>query len=301
MGAAEEVRLEPDVAAVLAERAIEPEPATLEEARVAYEADALRLAGASEPVAAVEDVDADGVPGRVYVPEDPEGVVVWLHGGGWSMGTLLAYDALCRALANRARAVVLSVDFRLAPEHRFPAALDDATRATEWALVRWGGAPVAVAGDSAGGNLAAVVARRLRGRVAFQLLVYPATDAAAVSASHERFGADGRFGLSRHDMVGCWECYAPGAAKRSPEVSPLRAPDLSGLAPAHVLLAECDPLTDEGSDYAGRLEAAGVPVEVRVWPGTVHGFLRWRGAVEVAETALTEAAGALRRGLDAAS
>jgi acetyl esterase len=193
---------------------------------------------------------------------------------------------------------VLSVDYRLAPESPFPGPLEDCEAALGWLAERY--APLAIAGDSAGGNLAAVVARRARDAggppVAFQLLVYPVTDAACATGSMQDYGG-GDYRWSRDEMLACWEQYAPGASARSPDASPLRAHDLRGLPPALVILAEYDPLTDEGADYAERLRAAGVPADVSVYPGMVHGFFRWRGAVDAAHEALDEGAAALRAAL----
>jgi acetyl esterase len=288
------VSLHPQIAAVLAAAEGEPEPETVEQARANYERTALRYAGEREPVASVADVPH----GRLYVPEDAVGAVLFAHGGGWIMGTLDAYDALCRALANRSGAAVLSVDYRLAPEHPFPAALEDCEAALGWLAERH--APLAVAGDSAGGNLAAVLARRARDaggpELRFQLLVYPVTDAACATGSMLSYGAGG-YVLTRDGILQCWGLYAPGASARSPDASPLRAASLEGLPPALVVLAECDPLTDEGSDYAERLRAAGVPARVSVHDGMVHGFFRWRGAVDAAEDAMAEAGAALREAL----
>jgi acetyl esterase len=279
-------RLDPQNAFVLRAQAEDPAPRTsIEDVRDHYDRTTLRFAGEPEEVASVADVEG----GREYVPAgDVAGTLVWIHGGGWVLGTLDAYDPLCRALANRCGARVVSVDYRLAPEHPFPVPLEDAALVLGRELASARG-PVAVGGDSAGGNLAAVLARRHRGELAFQLLVYPVTDAAMATGSYAEFGGP-EYGLARESMAACWAAYAPGPLARSPEASPLRAPDLEGLPPTYVVLAEADPLTDEGLDYAERLREAGVEAEARVWPGTTHGFFRWRGAVDVAEEALAEAA-----------
>ncbi|MBW3533685.1 MAG: alpha/beta hydrolase fold domain-containing protein, partial [Gemmatimonadetes bacterium] len=213
---------------------------------------------------------------------------------------VVLHAALCRALANRTGAIVVSADYRLAPEHRFPAALDDA-----WTVLTWlhdhagelGADPgrLAVAGESAGANLAAVAARRAHAdpagahpRLRAQLLAYPALDAALATASYDELGTG--FGLTREQMRWYWDAYAPDGAARSPEASPLRASDLAGLPPAVIVQAELDPLLDDGLDYAQRLRAAGVEADVRVWPGMVHGFLRYRGLLDDAHAALDEAA-----------
>jgi acetyl esterase len=275
--------------------------------------------GPPTPVAGVEDLAAPGpagaVPVRVYTPEAaapgsgqaPPPVVVWFHGGGWVVGTLDTYDPLCRALAAASGAVVASVDYRLAPEHRFPAAVEDCWAATRWVAAHAGevgGSPdrIAVAGDSAGGNLATVVARRARDaggpRLAFQLLVYPATDAAMDTASYQDL-ADGYY-LTAPLMRWYWGHYlGDDRAGADPDASPLQAPDLAGLPPALVVTAEYDPLRDEGEAYAARLAEAGVPTVVRRHDGMVHGFFRWRGVLDAAAPAMAEAAAALRAALRA--
>lgn len=279
-----------------------PEPDGVEEAREQYAAGCMTYVGMAEPVDSVSDEDADGVRVRVFVPKDapeePLPCVLWIHGGGWILGTIDAHDALCRALCNAAGAVVVSVDYRLAPEHQHPAQLEDCSRALAWLLREaptLGGDParVAVAGDSAGGNLAAVVARRFRSDLRFQLLVYPAVDARCSTPSYETCGSEA-YGLSREHMAFCWEAYAPGEeAKRDPDVSPLLADDLAGLPPALVICAEYDPLKDEGLAYAERLREAGVAARAVCLDGMVHGFFRWRGGVDAAHDAMSEAAEAL--------
>jgi acetyl esterase len=297
--------LDPQVEMVLREMAAAPRPASVEEAREGYDRTSLRWVGEAEEVATVHDEPVGEACVRVYEPLEPRGgVLVWIHGGGWIMGNLSSYDPLCRALCNRSGATVVSVDYRLSPETPFPGALEDCEGALRWAASEWPDEPLAVGGDSAGGNIAAVLARRARDagspELAFQLLVYPVTDAACATGSMMEFGADDAFGLSKASMQACWSVYAPGSSARSPDASPLRAADVSGLPPALFVLAELDALTDEGLDYAERLREAGVDVEVSTWPGMIHGFLRWRAAVDAAHTALDEAAAALRAGLDAA-
>lgn len=228
--------------------------------------------------------------------------ILYLHGGGWVVGDLDGVDPLCRALANRTGAVVVSADYRLAPEHPFPAALDDTHTALDWLhehAPELGADPqrLAVAGDSSGANLAAAVARRVgagpgaqRGLRA-QLLAYPPLDAALATGSYDALATG--FGLTREQMRWYWEAYAPGAAARSPEASPLRAPDLAGLPAAVMVLAELDPLRDDGLDYVERLHDAGVETDVHVWTGMIHGFLRYRGLLDDAHAALDEAAARL--------
>ncbi|WP_327261995.1 alpha/beta hydrolase [Streptomyces sp. NBC_01232] len=246
---------------------------------------ALRAAAASgagragPAMASVSDTVAGGVPVRIYDPAPapgPEGrpLVVFLHGGGWVMCGLDTHDATCRSLAVAAGAVVVSVDYRLAPEHPWPAAPDDALTVLLWARNRaraLGCDPgrVVLAGDSSGGNLAAVTALRAPGLVAGQLLFYPPLDASMESASVERY-AEGYFHTAAH-MAWYWDQY--GGDPEHPYVSPLRAPDLAGRPPALIVLADCDVLRDEGLAYARRLAAAGVDCTVQIHPGVFHGFL----------------------------
>jgi acetyl esterase len=261
-------------------------------------------------VAAVADRVLPGpaaeLPVRVYTPEGepPFPIVVFFHGGGWVVGTLDTYDPLCRALAAATPAVVVSVGYRLAPEHRWPAAAEDAYAATLWAsrnAADLGGAQhrLAVAGDSAGGNLAAVVALAARDRggpaIAFQLLVYPALDAAGDTASWREY-AEG-FYLTAAGMRWYWDHYLGLADGTAPDASPLRAAFAGGLPPALVVGAEHDILRDEGEAYAARLRGAGVDATATRAAGMVHGFLRWRAVTPAADTALQEAAAALRSAL----
>jgi acetyl esterase len=283
---------------------------SVSEARAFHLADAPALNGPSAPVASVQDRAVPGpageLPVRVYTPdgEPPFPIVVWFHGGGWVVGSLDTYDPLCRALAAAVPAVVVSVDYRLAPEHRYPAAVEDAYAATLWAsrnAAQLGGAQhrLAVAGDSAGGNLAAAVALGARDRggpaIAFQLLVHPVLDAAADTASW-REHAEG-FHLTAAGMRWYWDHYLGGADGAAPDASPLRAASFGGLPPALVICAEHDVLRDEGEAYAARLRQAGVAATVSRYPGVVHGFFRWRAVTGAAEAALQEAAAALRSGL----
>jgi acetyl esterase len=283
---------------------------SVDQARAFHIQDAPAVNGPAAPVASVEDRVVPGpagdLPVRVYTPEGepPFPIVVFFHGGGWVVGTLDTYDPLCRALAAAVPAVVVSVDYRLAPEHRWPAAVEDAYAATLWAsrnAAELGGAQhrLAVAGDSAGGNLAAVVALGARDRggpqVAFQLLVYPALDAAADTASY-REHAEG-FYLTAAGMRWYWDHYLGPADGAAPDASPLRAAFLGGLPPALVIGAEHDILRDEGEAYAARLRDAGVPAAASRYPGVVHGFFRWRAVTPVADAALQEAATALRSAL----
>jgi acetyl esterase len=306
--------LRPEIRALLDQQAASGRPPlhrqSVAQARAFHTGDAAALNGEAVQVAAVADRAVPGPGGdlraRVYTPRGapPFPIVVFFHGGGWVVGTLDTYDPLCRALAAAVPAVVVSVDYRLAPEHRWPAAVEDAYAATLWAsrhAAELGGAQhrLAVAGDSAGGNLAAVVALGARDRggpaIAFQLLVYPALDAAGDTGSW-REHADG-FYLTAAGMRWYWDHYLGGADGAAPDASPLRAAFLGGLPPALVVTADHDVLRDEGEAYAARLREAGVAADVRRVEGVVHGFFRWRAVTGAADAALQEAAAALRSAL----
>jgi acetyl esterase len=306
--------LAPEIQAELARLAAAGTPPlqqqSVEQARRLHVEGAAALGGAPVEVAAVDDRTIPGPAGdlgvRVYTPhgEPPFPIVVWFHGGGWVVGTLDTYDPVCRALAAAVPAVVVAVDYRLAPEHRYPAAAEDAYAATLWAsrnAAELGGSQqgLAVAGDSAGGNLAAVVALGARDRggpaIGFQLLVYPITDHAMDTASY-REHADGYY-LTAAGMRWYWDHYLGGANGGAPDASPLRAAFFGDLPPALVITAEHDVLRDEGEAYAARLRAAGVPADISRYPGMVHGFFRWRAVTPAAEACLQEAAAAVRAAL----
>jgi len=306
--------LRPEIQALLERMAASDRPPlerqSVAQARAFHIQDAAALNGPAAPVASVEDRLVPGPAGelgvRVYTPEGspPFPIVVWFHGGGWVVGTLDTYDPLCRALAAATPAVVVSVDYRLAPEHRWPAAVEDAYAATLWAsrnAAELGGAQhrLAVAGDSAGGNLAAVVALGARDRggpaVAFQLLVYPVLDVAGDTGSWREFAAG--FHLTAAGMRWYWDHYLGGADGSAPDASPARAAFLGGLPPALVIGASHDILRDEGEAYAARLTDAGVAATATRVPGAVHGFLRWRSVTPAADQALQQAATALREAL----
>jgi acetyl esterase len=285
-----------------------PEAVPINQARAAHEEETARLGGHGPDLAEVRELTFPAPGGsvavRVYRPHgaEPLGVVAYLHGGGWMVGSLDSFDTVCRSLAEASGALVASVDYRLAPEHGFPAAVDDALAAVRWLAGRageLGGDPerLAVAGDSAGGNLAAVVARRLRGELALrhQALIYPVCDAGLNTPSYREFGTD--HGLTAAGMRRYWELYLDGADGTQPDASPLRADDLAGVPPAYVLTAEEDVLRDEGEAYAARLREAGVAVTVRRWPGTIHGFWRWQAAAEPARAAVAEVGAVLRAAL----
>lgn len=309
--------LDPDVRALLDAAAASGVPPVWEQelgqARTAYAASAQALWGPPEALHAEQDAVLDGPGGalriRLYHPlpaggADLRGAIVWLHGGGWVLGDLDSHGSLCRGLAARSGTIVVGVDYRLAPEHPFPAALEDAWAALRWAA-RAGGAAhgidpsrLAVGGDSAGGNLAAVCALRARDAalpLRLQLLVYPATDGACDTESYR--ACAGGYGLTRQAMEWFWSRYAPGSLLLGSEASPLRAPSLAGAAPALVLTAEYDVLRSDGEAYADRLEADGVAVARAHWAGMHHGFLRLPGVVARAGGAVDEVAAALRAAL----
>jgi acetyl esterase len=281
---------------------------TPSEARAGF-APVREMIGPGPSMHAVRDVLVPGragpVPVRVYspVPEaDSPGVVVYYHGGGWVIGSVDDWDACVRALAAASGCTTVSVDYRLAPEHRFPAATDDCYDAYLWACSASGlggaGKTVVVAGDSAGGNLAAVTCLRALhdGAVlpALQVLIYPVVDCDLDRTSYrEHDGTD--FILNRADMAWFWDQYAPGdAARHNPYASPLRAPSLAGLPPAWVLTAEHDPLRDEGYAYAERLSAAGVAVEHRHYGAQIHGFVTMVNIMDDADRAVADAGAAIR-------
>jgi acetyl esterase len=243
------------------------------------------LVPAGPDVARVEDheVPLPGdtpLPVRVYVPAgEVRGVIVYFHGGGWVLGDLDGYDPLMRALANGTGFTVASVGYRLAPEHRYPTAVDDCTAAFAWvagnrAELGADGLPLVLAGDSAGGNLAAVVARRMRDsngpQASAQVLVYPVTDSDLDTPCYTH--TDNQQFLDRDSMAWFWGHYADPDRRAEPDASPLRVADLSGLPPALVITAEYDPLRDEGEAYAARLGEAGVPTTTIRHEGQMHGF-----------------------------
>jgi len=256
----------------------------------------------------VRDLNADGDGGpiglRLYRPaEDVLPAFVFFHGGGWVVGDLDTHDVVCRQIACESGAVVIAVDYRLAPEHPFPAAADDAWSATAWIAARADDlgidpARIAVGGDSAGGGLAAVVALMARDsrklRLALQALVYPVLDLRADSTSYSKY-AEGYL-LTRAAMNWYIAQYAPTPhAVNDWHASPLLAPWVHGVAPVVMIAAEMDPLVDEGEAYARRLRGARVPVDYQVVPGMIHGFLTMGGRVDAANRAVTTIASALRQ------
>lgn len=264
-------------------------------------------------VGKVEDRKIPGpggpIPVRIYTPKaspqnkgGPFPIFMNFHGGGWVIGDLDTADSQCRDVCNLAQCVVVSVDYRLAPEHRFPAAAEDCYAATVWAAqeakaLNGDANRIAVGGDSAGGNLAAVVSLMARDRkgpkIVFQLLVYPVTNAAFDTPSYTS-NAEGYL-LTRAAMEWFWNHYAPGQPDRAnPYASPLAAKDLTKLPPALVLTAEFDPLRDEGEAYAKRLKAAGVPTELVRYDGLIHGFFAMTRTVSAGRPGMEKACEALR-------
>jgi acetyl esterase len=303
-----------------------PNEQSIAEARAAHDAIAVWASGPGQEVARVEDCSVPGpggpIPARVYwpagaeppggpgmereagphgctepsrtvAPGEPLPVIVYFHGGGWTMGSIDSFDCVCRALANAAGALLVSAGYRLAPEHPYPAAADDAEATLAWVVERaaeLGADPdrVAVAGDSAGGNLAVVAARRARDAggptIRFQALVYPVVD------EHRHDDDDG--------IRWIWEAYlgTDPSADGDFDAAPLHA-DLTGMPPALVLCAEQDPLRPDGEAYAAALRDAGVDVEHRTVQGTVHGFWRWQALCGVSRRTVDDVGAALRAAL----
>ena len=289
------------------------ESSTPEEARESIRTRTAAL-GPFEDVAAVADhrlpVAGGEITVRAYSPggAGPHPVLVYYHGGGWVVGDLYTHDGICRSIANAARCAVISVDYRLAPEFKYPVAAEDSYAALLWIVAnaaRLGLDPrrVAVGGDSAGGNLATVVALMARERggpaLAYQVLIYPVTDHDLNTPSY-RENATG-YVLTREGMRWFWNHYlAREAQGREPHASPLRAASLAGLPPALVMTAEYDPLRDEGEAYAARLREAGVSVTITRYAGMFHGFVRMTRILDKARTALDEIAGSLQKAFAAA-
>ena len=286
--------LDPEIEAWLATQRGQPPRSslTIEQTREMMRGMAA-LAGSPAAVARVEDVT---IPGAVKVrqywpPAEGSGlpVLVWFHGGRFISGGLDSHDGLCRALAAAAGCRVVAADYRLAPEHRFPAAVEDAGAAAAWAVTQ--SERVAVGGDSAGANLATVAAEGAR----CQVLVYPMIDATCACPSHVRYATG--FGPGSEDMKRGWHEYLGEADPRDPRVSPVFTEDLSSAPPAFVITAEYDSLRDEGELYAERLREAGVPVRLRRYDGTIHGFFAMPGVLGVARRAIADAAAFLKERL----
>jgi acetyl esterase len=307
--------LHPQVAAALRERRRRPAAAQLAAAQLSADPMAQLLAvraamdaavevecGPAIPLPVVADVDAGGVPCRLYANRPDAPVFVYLHGGGWCYGSIDAVDPLCRRIADRSGCAVLSVGYRLAPEHPFPAAIEDVEAAlrfvrVEGAAVGVDTSRVAIGGDSAGGQLATVVARRQRDAATpldHQVLIYPMIDPLTASESHAELGD---YGLDRESAALAWRTFVPDPALRfTPDVAPLAA-DLSGLPSTLIITAEYDVLRDEGADYADALLAAGVPVVHVRYAGVNHGFARKLALFDAARAAADQVAVSLRAAL----
>jgi len=280
-------------------------------ARAAYETAAEVLDLPRAPLARVEDftipaTDGTALRARLYAPSHERlPLLLYLHGGGFVIGSLETHDSLCRQLARRSGGAVVALDYRLAPEHRFPTAVDDAWAAMAWlaanaATLGLDGSRLAVGGDSAGGTLAAVCAihaRDLGLPLALQLLVTPGTTAHADTASHKLF-ANG-FLIDAATIAWFFDHYIDHHHRRDWRFAPLEAEDLEGVAPACLLLAECDPLVDEGIAYADRLRLHGVPVALEIARGMTHDFIKMGRALPEAAMALEQAASALQHAWNA--
>ncbi|HVY08248.1 MAG TPA: alpha/beta hydrolase [Burkholderiales bacterium] len=252
------------------------------------------------------------IPIRIYTPREVKSmeklpVLMWFHGGGFVIGSLDTHDSACRLLANQADCIVVSVDYRLAPEHRFPAAVEDCMAATKWVAlhaVEFGGDAncMGVGGDSAGGNLAAVISILARDaahpKLAFQLLLYPCVAPEPETASHHKFKEG--YILSRNSITWFYKQYLRGGKDVNDfRFAPLQHDDLSGLPPALVIVAGYDPLRDEGIEYARKLIEAGNRVRLTNYEGMVHGFFLMGGALDASRKAVAESAAALREAFDA--
>lgn len=282
-----------------------------EAARELFEATAPKLDIRPENVFRVEDRFIPGLPDpiplRIYTPREPAAgeqlpILVYLHGGGFVVGSLDSYDSLCRALANRADCIVVSVDYRLAPEHKFPAAVEDCVEALNWVAENAGefdgdAARIAIAGDSAGGNLAAVTAIVARDDEApalcSQILVYPVAAGTPDSYSHHAFAE--KLLLTRRNILWFYDQYLNGPEEATdPRFAPLETVDLSGLPPTLLIVAGYDPLRDEGLAYGERLRLAGVDVTVSNYEGMIHGFLTMSDAVDQGKVAIDQICATLR-------
>jgi acetyl esterase len=268
-------------------------------ARASYENSTAALFGEPDAVASIEDTEAGGVPVRVFTPHNANGgALVYFHGGGWVIGGPGSHGPVVQTLAARSGATAILVDYRLAPEHRYPAAIDDCFTVAVWAAGRF--PRLALVGDSAGGQLAtstALRARELGIPLALQALIYPVTD----YPEPDRYGDVGAgTSLDGPGMRWFWDQYMDDPARiAETDCSPLRAADLSGLPPALILTAEHDPLRAEAHAYAERLRAAGVPVTLHDYAGYIHGFIRMRTVLDRVDAALTEVADAVAAALRA--
>lgn len=282
-----------------------------QQARVAYEAGAGVLEIAKQALPRVEDIriaarDGTALPARLYAPSTcaPLPVLLYLHGGGFTIGSVATHDVLCRQLAHLAGCAVVSLDYRLAPEHQFPTAINDAWDALQW-LAAHGDTlgldtqRMAVGGDSAGGTLAAacaILARDAGLNLQLQLLIYPGTCAHQDTDSHFRYAH--ALVLEREGILWFFDHYVRNDADREDwRFAPLLAPDVEGVAPAFLCLAELDPLVDEGVQYADMLRMAGVPVDLEIYKGVTHEFIKMGRAIPEARQAHADMAAALRAAL----
>jgi acetyl esterase len=272
-------------------------------ARAAMEESNEAECGPALPLPVVVDVDADGVPARLYAKSVQAPVFVYVHGGGWCFGSIETSDRMCRRIADRSGCAVLSVGYRLAPEHIFPAGLEDVETVLGY-VRREGGAlgvdpsRLAIGGDSAGGLLATVVARRQRDAATpldHQVLVYPMIDPMMASESYAEVSG---YGMDRASLQLAWDTFVPDAALRyTPDLAPLAVPDLSGMPSTLLITAEYDVLRDEGADYADALLAAGVPVVHVRYAGVNHGFARKLAVFDAARACVDQIAADLRAAL----
>jgi acetyl esterase/lipase len=304
--------LDPQIQALLEEQAaagVQPPGAVaVEELRAQYVRLCEEQWGELDEVHSVEDADADGVPIRIYRPvetDEPSMALVYFHGGGWVTGSIDTHDGPARAIAKRAGIVVVSVGYRLAPEHRFPAAVDDAWAATQWVSnhaeeLKLDVDRIGVGGDSAGGTLATVCARRGRDHavpIAMQLLLYPVVNHAFDTASYSFFSEG--YGLTRDGMQWFWDQYlGEGGDGTNPDASPSQVVDLRRLPRAIVVTAEADVLRDEAEAYAQRLFLSTVETEGYRYDGMIHGFLRMAGKVERSNAAFDELAPSIKAMLE---
>lgn len=310
--------LDPQIAGLLAQLSADPTAPGLGDVppdvgRAMFRGLGAMLDAQDVPIGKIENRTFPGpacdIPVRIYTPvaagTTPLPCLVYFHGGGWVIGDLETHEGACRLLANDSGCRVISVDYRLAPEHVFPAAADDCFAAVKWAsenASQLGIDPnrIAVGGDSAGGNLGAVVCQMARDAggpaIAFQLLIYPATDMTLATASKTE-NATGYF-LEAKLMDYFYAHYVPkGTDPNDPRLSPLRAKSLAGLPPAYVITAQYDVLRDEGRMYAEKLQAAGVKATLINYPSMIHGFVTMAGAIAAARPAIADAAKAMRASL----
>ncbi len=286
--------LDPEIAAYLeAQKALPPRAGlTLEQTRARMVESARLNGGPKVETASVEDRILPGGAAIRDYRGGGENLLVYFHGGRFISGDLESHDPLCRRLAQSAGCRVVAVNYRLAPEHRFPAAVEDALAAVDWALGE--SENVAVAGDSAGANLAAVVAAKRRKDIRRQVLIYPMIDATRSLPSHVEFGEGYR--PSSADMKRGWDEYLPeGADFRDVRISPLFTSDLEGLPPGLVLTAQFDCLRDEGEQYAHNMGQAGIRVELKRCLGAIHGFITLTGISRLARETVADIGGYLRR------